>query len=164
MSFTTSDQRSKIMRSVKSNKNKSTELLFISLLKESNITGWRRNFPLFGKPDFTFPKEKIVVFVDGCFWHGHNCRNTKPKTNKEYWKNKRKRNKKRDNEVNKRLKLDGWKVIRIWECELKNQEKTKYIKALIMKNKSNNEINHERCFFPRFISFLATKLHRPIGR
>ncbi len=113
-------QRSAIMRQVKSSRNKSTELKLIKFFKDNNIIGWRRNHKLFGKPDFGFPKSKIVIFVDGCFWHGHNCRNTIPKDNADYWQQKILRNKKRDKIVSKTLAAKGWKVIRIRECKLKN--------------------------------------------
>jgi DNA mismatch endonuclease Vsr len=62
-------ERSRIMSRVKSKNNKSTELGFISIIKEKNIIGWRRNYPLIGKPDFVFPKQRIAIFIDGCFWH-----------------------------------------------------------------------------------------------
>jgi DNA mismatch endonuclease (patch repair protein) len=115
----TKEQRSAIMRKIKSTSNKSTELKLISYFRLNSITGWRRNYKLFGKPDFVFPKNKTVIFVDGCFWHGHNCRNLNPATNKKYWANKIFRNKSRDEIVTNTLTLKGWKVIRIWECELK---------------------------------------------
>jgi DNA mismatch endonuclease (patch repair protein) len=72
-----------------------------------------------GKPDFVFPKKKIALFADGCFWHGHDCRGLKPASNVEYWTAKIARNKKRDKEVAKELKKKGWIVARIWECEIK---------------------------------------------
>ena len=118
----TKEQRSNVMRQVKSSSNKSTELKLIAFFKMNNIKGWRRNYKLFGKPDFTFRQSKIVVFVDGCFWHGHNCRNTHPKNNANYWKKKLERNMERDKEVNMTLRNKGWKVIRIWECELKDEK------------------------------------------
>ncbi len=90
------EQRSQIMRSVKSSRNKSTEQKLISFFKENKIQGWRRSFKLFGKPDFVFPLKRIVIFTDGCFWHGHECRNTEPKANESYWKMKIDRNKTRD--------------------------------------------------------------------
>ena len=119
----TKEQRCKVMRQVKSNRNKSTELKLITFFKANKIKGWRRNYPLFGKPDFTFPSKKTAVFVDGCFWHGHNCRNTTPKDNADYWSTKVERNKKRDEEVNKTLEQKGWTVVRVWECELKDVKK-----------------------------------------
>lgn len=127
----TKEERSHIMRQVKSSRNKSTELKLIQFFKDNSIKGWRRNFKLFGKPDFVFPLTKRVIFVDGCFWHGHNCRNTKPQDNKDYWQLKISRNKKRDRTVIKTLTSNGWTVIRIWECQLKN-EKT-------LKNKLTNK-------------------------
>ena len=65
--------RSEIMRKIKSKGNKSTELRLISLFKEFGITGWRRNYPVKGRPDFVFLNRRIAIFVDGCFWHGHEC-------------------------------------------------------------------------------------------
>jgi len=128
----TKEKRGQIMRQVKSSRNESTEIKLIYFFKEYSITGWRRHYKLFGKPDFVFPKTKTAIFVDGCFWHGHNCRNTKPKDNKEYWTAKIKRNKLRDKTVTKQLIKMGWKVLRIWECELKNNDYLiKQIKATI---------------------------------
>mgnify|MGYP003806583785 CR=1 FL=1 len=125
------DERSEIMRSVKSKGNKSTELKLISFFRLHKITCWRRNINLIGKPDFVFSKRKIVVFVDGCFWHGHNCRNTNPKENADYWSEKIKRNKKRDRDVTKELKNKNWIVIRIWECEIKDEKLQKKLSCLL---------------------------------
>jgi DNA mismatch endonuclease (patch repair protein) len=127
------EKRSEIMRAVKSNRNKSTELKVIKIFKKRGIVGWRRNYKLFGKPDFVFPKERIVLFADGCFWHGHNCRNLKPSSNKEYWRTKIENNKKRDKEINRLLKKSGWKVIRVWECEI---EKEKFVGKIIKLKKA----------------------------
>lgn len=79
---------------------------------------------LIGSPDIVLTKYKTVIFVHGCYWHGHeNCtKSIKPATNKEFWKDKIRRNKKRDKMVEETLSSDGWKVIVIWECELRNQE------------------------------------------
>jgi DNA mismatch endonuclease (patch repair protein) len=112
-------ERSEIMRKVKSNRNKSTELKLIEIFKANTIKGWRRNSKLVGKPDFIFPKLRIAIFIDGCFWHGHNCRNTKPKDNKEYWIAKILKNQQRDLKVTEELTSKKWTVFRIWECELK---------------------------------------------
>ena len=86
------EERSQIMRSVKSRDTKSTELAMIKLFKENNITGWRRTYPVKGHPDFVFLDKRIAIFVDGCFWHGHDCRNTRPADHAEYWMKKRERN------------------------------------------------------------------------
>ncbi|HRE52162.1 MAG TPA: very short patch repair endonuclease, partial [Flavitalea sp.] len=114
----TKEQRSEIMRKVKSDRNKSTELRVIAFFRSNSIKGWRRNYKLFGKPDFVFLKIKTAVFVDGCFWHGHDCRNTRPQTNQDYWQKKIARNRERDKAVTKTLKLRGWRVIRVWECAI----------------------------------------------
>ena len=114
----TKEERSSIMRKVKSRGNKSTEIKLIGLFKAERITGWRRTYSLFGNPDFVFPKRKIAVFADGCFWHGHNCRNLTPKQNSEYWQKKIENNRIRDKQINERVERKGWKVIRVWECEL----------------------------------------------
>ena len=123
-------QRSQIMRKVKSSGNKSTEIRLISVFKENNISGWRRNYAVKGHPDFVFLKMKIAVFVDGCFWHGHNCRNTTPSDNKEYWDRKRQRNIQHDKEVTAIFEARGWTVIRIWECELKKKNAEILMKKL----------------------------------
>lgn len=123
----TKEQRTEIMRKVKSSHNKSTELKLIQFFKDNKIRGWRRNYKLIGKPDIVFPKQRVIVFLDGCFWHGHNCRNTKPKDNEDYWTLKIARNKERDLKVTQVLVSKNWNVIRIWECELKNLYKIKEI-------------------------------------
>lgn len=115
------DKRSDIMRQVRSKGNKSTELKLIMVFKTLGITEWRRNYAVIGHPDFVFLKKRIAIFVDGCFWHGHDCRNTRPVENAEYWDAKRERNKKHDKAITDRFENRGWVVIRIWECELKKR-------------------------------------------
>lgn len=118
----TKEMRSHIMRAVKSRGNISTEVALINFFKKKKIKGWRRNCKLYGKPDFAFPREKVAVFADGCFWHGHNCRNVKPKSHFKYWQNKIERNKKRDKEVSKALRKKGWRVFRIFECKIRESK------------------------------------------
>lgn len=113
------EKRSDIMSKVKYKNAKSTELKLIKMFKDRHITGWRRTYKMIGKPDFVFPKQKIVIFVDGCFWHGHDCRNVIPKDNSDYWDKKRERNIQRDKTVTQTIASRGWRVVRIWECELK---------------------------------------------
>jgi len=110
--------RSRVMSQVRSKGNQSTELRMIKLFKENGITGWRRNYLVTGHPDFVFLNRKVAIFVDGCFWHGHDCRNTRPKENADYWQNKRENNVRRDAEVTRIFKERGWQVVRIWECQL----------------------------------------------
>ncbi len=118
-----SEKRSAVMKAVKSRNTKTTELKMIEIFKELHIIGWRRTYPLIGKPDFVFPKKRIVVFVDGCFWHGHDCRNVTPSDNAEFWEAKRLYNKKHDEEVTQTLVQKNWTVIRIWECELRKKNR-----------------------------------------
>lgn len=108
-------KRSWIMAQVKSTGNRSTEQILAAVLRKSKIVGWRRHYPIFGKPDFTFPRSKVAVFVDGCFWHGHPKKCRVPQNNREYWLNKINRNVVRDKLVTRTLRDKGWKVIRIWE-------------------------------------------------
>ena len=81
-----------------------------------------------GKPDIVLPKYRTVIFVHGCFWHGHqDCKYyTVPKTNTEFWEAKVARNQARDQEVWRKLEAKGWNVIIVWECQLKkaNLEET----------------------------------------
>jgi len=112
-------ERSRIMASVKSANNKSTDLRFLSILKEKSITGWHRNYPVTGNPDFVFPRLKIAVFIDGCFWHRCPSHCRMPASNKDYWRTKIANNKSRDKKTTKGLKDKSWVVIRIWEHEIK---------------------------------------------
>lgn len=74
---------------------------------------------LAGRPDLVFPRRRCVVFVHGCFWHGHDCRHgsVKAKTNQEYWKRKLDQNQARDKRQQRQLRASGWRVSVIWECE-----------------------------------------------
>jgi DNA mismatch endonuclease, patch repair protein len=116
-------KRSDIMRKVKSKSNKSTELKLINIFYTLQITGWNRNYPVKGHPDFVFLSKRVAVFVDGCFWHGHDCRNLYPKQNGDYWDKKRNRNMIHDKEVTELFLRRNWTVIRIWECELKKKNR-----------------------------------------
>lgn len=86
-----------------------------------------------GKPDIVLPKYKTVVLINGCFWHGHEgCRYfVVPKTNTEFWVEKISKNILRDRNNEEKLKELGWKVITVWECELKNDRKEKTLENLI---------------------------------
>jgi DNA mismatch endonuclease, patch repair protein len=111
--------RSELMSRVRSSRNITTELKLLTLLRAAKLKGWRRNYPLLGKPDFVFPGAKLVVFVDGCFWHGHECgRNLTPKRNVAAWSEKILDNQSRDRRITRRLRAWRWSVIRIWECAL----------------------------------------------
>jgi len=115
----TAMQRSRNMAAIKGRGNKTTEEALIKLFRVSKIIGWKRNSSLIGKPDFVFIKQKVVVFTDGCFWHGCSRCHLSPASNGVFWREKISNNKLRDRKVNRCLKKQGWKVIRIWEHELK---------------------------------------------
>lgn len=113
-------KRSEVMAKVRSRGNASTELEVVRLLRLHGIKGWRRHLPLLGKPDFAFPKARLAIFVDGCFWHGCPRCYSAPQSSKAFWDAKLSKNQARDLAVNRQLRSKGWKVIRVWECRLKN--------------------------------------------
>lgn len=117
----TNAKRSEVMSRIRGRGNKETEEALAKLLRQHRIKGWRRHQPIFGKPDFIFPKCRLAVFVDGCFWHGCPKHGTKPKSNRAYWRRKLARNKKRDQLVTRTLRRGGWRVVRIWECSLQQR-------------------------------------------
>jgi DNA mismatch endonuclease, patch repair protein len=116
----TTPQRSRIMSAIRSKGNKTTEVRLIKIMRGHNITGWRRNWPLPGKPDFVFPKYRLAVFVDGCFWHGCPRCYIEPRKNTNFWREKINRNKSRDRNSSRMLKIKGWHPMRIWEHALVN--------------------------------------------
>ena len=83
-----------------------------------------------GKPDFTFQKERLIVFVDGCFWHGCPKCYRAPKGNQKFWETKIIRNRERDREVNRELRLRGWRVLRIAEHSLKKKHRKRLLSRL----------------------------------
>jgi DNA mismatch endonuclease (patch repair protein) len=113
------EKRSEVMSRVRGSGNRSTELRLIAIFRKHSITGWRRNQRLPGRPDFVFPKQRLAVFVDGCFWHGCPLHGSIPRTNRRFWADKLARNKTRDRNVNRVLRKRGWRVLRIWQHELR---------------------------------------------
>lgn len=118
------------MSRIRGRGNKDTALALVKLLRRHRITGWRRNQPVFGKPDFTFPKLKLALFVDGCFWHGCPKHATKPKNNRGFWRRKLSANKLRDQVVTRTLRRAGWRVLRVWEHELARQNEARLVRRL----------------------------------
>lgn len=113
-------KRSALMASIKSTKNKSTEIRVVRILRGASIKGWRRHPALPGRPDIVWRKQKIALFVDGCFWHGCDKCYRRPKTNRKYWDGKIRINQLRDKKVNQQLRKMGWKVFRLRECQIKS--------------------------------------------
>ena len=121
-------KRSKVMGLVRSKGNRSTELRLIAIFRELGISGWRRNQDLPGKPDFVFRARKLCVFVDGCFWHGCPKCYRRPASNQDYWDSKVQRNKARDGDVNRELRARGWRVLRIWEHQLRLENRANLVR------------------------------------
>jgi DNA mismatch endonuclease, patch repair protein len=136
-------KRSEVMSRIRGRGNKDTELALAKLLHTAGIKGWRRHVEIRGRaalpcrqnpatehrrptnfrvrPDFVFRQVRLALFVDGCFWHGCPRHATKPANNRAFWKKKLDGNKTRDRLVTRILRRAGWRVIRIWECELPRQ-------------------------------------------
>lgn len=126
-------QRSSQMAKVRGAGNKSTEKRVESLLIESGIKGWDKHpKTILGKPDFYFPDYRLVVFVDGCFWHVcPRCKRRIPNT--DFWYKKLDANRKRDNRIQRKLRQEGYHVLRIWEHELKRDLWLKRLNAMMLR-------------------------------
>lgn len=118
----TPEQRSRCMAAVKG-KDTKPEMIVRKYLFSRGMRFRVQVRKLPGTPDIVLPKYKTVIFVNGCFWHGHeDCKYFRlPKSNVEFWKEKIKRNIERDRESMQALLDLGWKIIRVWECELRNK-------------------------------------------
>ena len=139
--FLTEEERSIRMSHIHSASTKPEQVLRKAL--------WRRGFRyrvndkhLPGSPDIVLPKYRTVIFVHGCFWHGHKgCPNyTVPKTNTDFWTSKIARNQQRDQDTWRQLEAKGWFVIVVWECELKKaklEETVANVAATIIQNGEN---------------------------
>jgi DNA mismatch endonuclease (patch repair protein) len=112
----TKKQRSYNMSRVRASETKA-ELKLTSFFKALGFVYQPKN--IYGKPDFVHRKEKIAIFIDGCFWHKCPKHFKAPASNKKFWKDKINKNVKRDKAVIKKLRKDGWRVIRIWEHDVK---------------------------------------------
>jgi DNA mismatch endonuclease (patch repair protein) len=136
----TKAKRSSIMSGIRSNGNCSTEQRLIAIMKRFKITGWRRRVKLPGKPDFVFRPSRVVVFVDGDFWHGNPRCKRLPKSNIEYWQPKIEGNIARDKANTRALKKLGWHVIRIWESDLGDEVAVaaKISKAIMLRCESHD--------------------------
>lgn len=111
--------RSKMMRAIKSTNNKSTEQKFKKALSDAGLTNFHVNTKIIGNPDLFFPSYNVVIFLDGCFWHGCPKCGHIPKSNSLYWYTKIERNKERDINQRSALREQGFQVAQYWEHELK---------------------------------------------
>ena len=115
--------RSKNMAAVKS-KNTAPEMKVRKLLHNAGFRYALHNGKLAGRPDIKLTKYKALIFVNGCFWHGHDCpRFTWPKTRKDFWRKKINGNIARDERNILNLESDGWRIATVWECALKGKGK-----------------------------------------
>jgi DNA mismatch endonuclease (patch repair protein) len=114
------EQRSALMAKVRSIGNRSTEQRVEAALRDALIAGWRKHpKSVLGCPDFYFPKAKLAVFVDGCYWHAcPKCCRT-PSSNVDFWHAKLDSNRRRDNRVRRKLRSQGFRVVSIWEHAIK---------------------------------------------
>ena len=123
-------KRSEIMSRIRS-KNTGPEKYVRKELRKRGFkfTLHKKNLP--GKPDIVLKNHKTVINVNGCFWHHHNCgRYNIPKNNRKFWLNKFKKNKERDKVNTRKLKKLGWKVYKIWECQLTTKHLDRQLKKL----------------------------------
>ncbi len=121
----TKQKRSEIMSKI-SGKETKPEILVRKFLFANGFRYRKNDKRYSGKPDIVLPKYNTVIFIHGCFWHGHNCPGGKlPETRKEFWEEKINGNIKRDKRNKSELENKGWKVVTIWQCELKNKKTRK---------------------------------------
>ncbi|MHB1587390.1 MAG: very short patch repair endonuclease [Acidiferrobacteraceae bacterium] len=144
----TAQQRSANMRAVRS-KNTAPELLVRSMLHRLGYRFrlHRRDLP--GTPDIVFPARKSVLFVHGCFWHGHECpRGSLPSSHTDFWQRKVIKNKERDSRALEQLRKDGWKSLTVWECETKyNNRLAKRLSRFLERNRpADNREKQARIF------------------
>ena len=121
--------RSALMAKVRGRGNATTEGALARVFRTEGFVGWRRQVVLRGvrgdggkwrvRPDFVFRSRRLVVFVDGCFWHGCRRHGTRPSGNRGFWLKKFRANRERDRRNTRDLRAAGWRVVRLWEHELK---------------------------------------------
>lgn len=141
----TTEQRSRCMAAIKG-KDTNPELIVRKYLFSRGLRFRVQVRKLPGNPDIVLPKYKTVIFVNGCFWHGHeDCRYFRlPKSNVEFWKEKIERNVARDVRNEAELKALGWRIIRVWECEIKTvAQREEYLKHLYDRIVNSNSRHYD---------------------
>ncbi len=113
--------RSRHMSAVRGKGNRTTELRFRFALVRAGVQGWKLHpAGLAGRPDLVFPRERVAIFLDGCFWHGCERCGHRPRHNADFWAAKIRRNRDRDARATSDLRRAGFRVLRLWEHELKD--------------------------------------------
>lgn len=127
--------RSELMSKVRSKGNKSTEEAVAATLFRNRIRGWLRHpRNVAGQPDFYFPRQKLAVFVDGCFWHAcPACARRTPQTRRAFWRRKIEGNRRRDERVRRKLRASGCHSMRIWEHEVRRPSWLKRLRRTILR-------------------------------
>jgi DNA mismatch endonuclease (patch repair protein) len=119
----TEEQRSFNMSRIRA-RDTGPELRLRKALFKAGVRGYRLRYRLMGKPDLVFIRKRLAVFIDGCFWHKCPVHFVRPETRTGFWMNKIEGNVARDENVNAKLKEAGWRVLRFWEHEIReNPEK-----------------------------------------
>lgn len=132
------EERSAVMAKVRSTGNRSTEIKVEAALKKARIRGWKKHSKdMPGCPDFYFPKARLVIFVDGCFWHACPKCGRLPSSNPEYWTPKIDSNRRRDNRTRRYLRAQGLHVMRIWEHEVEYDSWLQRVKRMVEKHGPN---------------------------
>src|SRR5688572_23611035 len=123
-------RRSEIMSSIRS-VNTEPELIVRRYLHRNGVRFRLHDNSLPGKPDLKLSKYKTVIFVHGCFWHGHPCKRI-PKTNTRFWSEKILKNQERDKKNKKLLRKHGWRTIEVWQCNLRSEiRRAPYLRKLL---------------------------------
>lgn len=126
--------RSALMARVRPHGNKSTELQFVNTITRLGIDGWVMQPPnISGHPDVYFPQQRLVIFLDGCFWHACPKCGRLPKSRTEFWTTKIQNNRRRDQSISRSLRRQGYHVMRLWEHSLRDDRWT--IRLLSMLNR-----------------------------
>lgn len=133
-------QRSVQMAKVRGKDNRSTEGRVEAALVEAGIQGWEKHPKnILGKPDFFFSDQRLAVFVDGCFWHACPvCNRRMPKS--DFWRNKIDENRRRDIRVQRKLRQEGYHVMRVWEHDLKKNIWLKRLNTMMRRIEKGKEI------------------------
>ncbi|MEA3357622.1 MAG: very short patch repair endonuclease [Patescibacteria group bacterium] len=134
------EKRSRIMSKIRA-KNTSPELTLRKALRDAGFRGYRVHYNISGKPDIVFVRKRIVIFVDGDFWHGYLWKKLGKIPPKEYWQEKIQKNINRAKKYNKQLRNEGWTVLRFWEHNVKKNPKKCIEKVKVVWNYNEKRSN-----------------------
>jgi DNA mismatch endonuclease (patch repair protein) len=145
-----SPARSKIMAAIRAKNNKSTEVLLRMALVRAGVKGWILHPTITGKPDFFFPRKRLAVFVDGCFWHGCPRCGHIPATRRLFWKTKIERNRIRDKRNVRLLNASGVRSLRVWEHNISGSG------LVLIIDRLRHLLSHSHSTRPRSSAFHGT--------